>query len=494
MCPSCGKMLPPDAPLGLCPQCLIQSGFNTATDPGSQSMQSGFEPPSLEELSKLFPHLEILEFLGRGGMGAVYKARQPRLDRFVALKILRPAVSGSGFAERFNREARALARLNHPRIVTVHDFGVAGDLHYLVMEYVDGPNLRQTERSGRLTPEQALRIVPQICEALQFAHDQGIVHRDIKPENILLDKDGRIKITDFGIAKLVGVNADRSSLTGARDVVGTPHYMAPEQIENPSDVDHRADIYSLGVVFYEMLTGELPLGRFAPPSKRVEVDVRLDEVVLRSLEKERDRRYQQAAQIKTHVETISGSPQPSIVQTPPYREPITYIYIPALALYGAQALMLVPAELAIFREDLNAAFGWIVLNLMVLMVSYITWGVLHYECWKALPERYRATTPGRAAGFLFIPLFNFVWVFISMTKLAKGFNAWRADFPELPVRNMSALAVTKAITFVCYWTLAWIPGLVSAVALADLLVFALYYRGIVFNANLMIRPRKAITT
>ncbi|HEY1790521.1 MAG TPA: protein kinase, partial [Verrucomicrobiae bacterium] len=276
-----------------------------------------FVPPPVEEIARLFPQFEILGFIGKGGMGAVYKARQPGLDRLVALKVLPPAVgSDPSFAERFTREARALARLNHPNIVAVYDFGTAGALNYLVMEFVDGANLRDVERTGRLSPEQALAIVPQICEALQFAHNEGIVHRDIKPENLLLDKKGRLKITDFGIAKILDVPSGKASLTGAKEVVGTPHYMAPEQIEKPQTVDHRADIYSLGVVFYEMLTGELPLGKFAPPSKKAPVDARLDEVVLHTLEKEPERRYQQASQVKTDVETITGtaskSPQASL--------------------------------------------------------------------------------------------------------------------------------------------------------------------------------------
>ena len=287
----------------------MKAGLNTGTEPGGEGAKgAGFVPPPVADIAKLFPQLEILEFIGKGGMGAVYEARQPNLDRLVALKILPPTAAGDpGFAERFNREARALARLNHPNIVAVHDFGQAGNLHYLVMEFVDGGNLRQIEQAGRLAPEQALAIVPQICEALQFAHNEGIVHRDIKPENILLDKKGRVKITDFGIAKFFGLTAEQAPLTGARDVVGTPHYMAPEQIEKPRIVDHRADIYSLGVVFYEMLTGELPLGKFAPPSRKVQVDVRLDEVVLQALEKEPSLRYQQASQVKTAVETIVRS-------------------------------------------------------------------------------------------------------------------------------------------------------------------------------------------
>ncbi len=156
----------------------------------------------------------MLECLGRGGMGAVYKARQPKLNRLVALKILAPEKGADPkFAERFLREAQALARLSHPNIVAVHDFGEADGLYYLLMEYVDGVTLRQLLQGQKIAPEQALSIVPKICEALQFAHEQGIVHRDIKPENVLLDKQGRVKIADFGIAKLVGAEAPRLSLT-----------------------------------------------------------------------------------------------------------------------------------------------------------------------------------------------------------------------------------------------------------------------------------------
>src|SRR6266404_3252988 len=304
-CPQCGTPLPTGALEGLCPACLLKQG---QTETGTQPDATPFEPPSVEAVAKLFPQLEILAFIGKGGMGAVYKARQPALDRLVALKILPPQVaSGPGFAERFSREARALARLSHPNIVGIYEFGQAGGLPFFVMEFVDGLNLRELEQAAQLTPRQALQIVPQICEALQFAHDEGIVHRDIKPENILLDKKGRVKIADFGIAKIMGGEERDVAITETKNAIGTPHYMAPEQVEKPQTVDHRADIFSLGVVFYEMLTGELPLGKFAPPSRKVEVDVRLDDVVLRALEKEPERRYQQASQVKTAVETIAST-------------------------------------------------------------------------------------------------------------------------------------------------------------------------------------------
>ena len=313
-CPQCGAELPANAPQGLCPACLLERGLESQRPAeGSAAApqgSAGFTPPLIEDLAPYFPNLEILELLGQGGMGAVYKARQRELDRLVALKVLPPGIGyDAAFAERFKREARSLARLNHPSIVAVYDFGQAAGLYYFVMEYVDGVNLRQMERTERLAPREALGIVVQVCEALQFAHDEGIVHRDIKPENILLDKKGRVKIADFGLAKLLGRGPADFTLTQPQQVMGTPHYMAPEQMEHPAEVDQRADIYSLGVVFYEMLTGELPLGRFAPPSQKYQVDVRLDEVVLKALEKEPARRYQHASEVKTDVEEISRGPQ-----------------------------------------------------------------------------------------------------------------------------------------------------------------------------------------
>jgi serine/threonine protein kinase len=257
-----------------------------------------------------------------------------------------------------------LAKLNHPGIVTLYEFGnVSGTgvspvsseeienqkhtgkmpvpLYFFLMEFVDGVNLRQLLHAGRISAREALAIVPQICDALQFAHDQGIVHRDIKPENILLDRRGRVKVADFGLAKIVGtersanlpIGANPSDnpnepirrsapqeLTDAGKVMGTPQYMSPEQIAAPGEVDHRADIYALGVVFYQMLTGELPGKKIEPPSHKVHIDVRLDEIVLRALEKNPELRYQQVSEVKTCVETIaenqiSGGKQEHAPQT-----------------------------------------------------------------------------------------------------------------------------------------------------------------------------------
>ena len=311
LCPQCQSPLPPGHSGTLCPACLLQLGFESqavAAEAATATYRPRFVIPTPEELAARFPQLEILERIGYGGMGVVYRARQKDLDRIVALKILRSDFEGDrNFSDRFQREARALARLNHPNIVTVYDFGRQDDLYYFLMEYIDGTNLRQVEQTGQLTPAQALAIVPQVCGALQYAHEQGVVHRDIKPENILVLRDGRVKIADFGLAKITG-QTDDGPLTGTWQVLGTPHYMAPEQIEHPTTVDHRADIYSLGVVLYEMLTGELPLGRFPLPSRKVQIDVRLDDVVLRALEKEPARRYQQATDVQTAVEQIQQTP------------------------------------------------------------------------------------------------------------------------------------------------------------------------------------------
>ncbi|MBX3747082.1 MAG: serine/threonine protein kinase [Verrucomicrobiae bacterium] len=308
-CPKCGGYIPGEATQGLCPKCALAAvAMATEIDP----RPSRAVPPTLASVAAAFPQLEILELIGTGGMGAVYKARQPKLDRWVALKLLSPSLATSAaFAERFHREARVLARLNHPGIVSVHDFGEMGGFFFLLMEFVDGVNLRQAMEAGRFTPAQALALVPRICEALQFAHDEGILHRDIKPENILLDARGRVKIVDFGIAKLLGDTTAEANLTGSGLAVGTPHYMAPEQLERPQEVDQRADIYSLGVVLYEMLTGELPIGRFAPPSQKAPMDPRVDDVVLRTLEKERERRQRTATEVKAQVETITST-RPSV--------------------------------------------------------------------------------------------------------------------------------------------------------------------------------------
>ena len=304
-CPTCSTIVTDDLPGGLCPSCLMAAARKSSPDyDPTEGIIRRIEPPSIDELAGLFPELDVKEMIGAGGMGAVYKARQISLDRMVAIKIFLFQDNDPRTTERFKQEARSLAKFNHQNIVTIHDVGKRGSFHYLMMEFVEGPNLRQVADAGELSPSEALALVPQLCDALQYAHDKGIVHRDIKPENVMLDREGVIKIADFGLAKITN-QASELNLTNTRQVMGTLNYMAPEQRERPGDVDHRADIYSLGVVIYEMLTGELPLGRFDAPSKMVEMDGRMDEVVMRALEKEPSRRYQQASELKTGIELVA---------------------------------------------------------------------------------------------------------------------------------------------------------------------------------------------
>jgi outer membrane protein assembly factor BamB/predicted Ser/Thr protein kinase len=322
-CPRCGTPLPSNAPEGLCPQCL--GALNFTGDTGFTNAEGGHKaPPTPEEIAPHFPQLEVLDCLGRGGMGVVYKARQRTLGRLVALKLLAPErEKDAHFSERFTREAQALAALNHPHIVTIHDFGQSNGYYFLIMEFVDGVNLRQLLRARKLSPEEALAIVPPLCEALQYAHERGIVHRDIKPENLLLANDGRIKVVDFGIAKMLGTEGQLAEEQAA----GTPGYMAPEQCETPQHVDSRADIYSLGVVFYEMLTGELPAKELEAPSRKVAIDVRIDQVVLRALEKSPDLRWQTAAEMRTGVEEAAAARGGSTTAAPGGSPPSRWLLV-----------------------------------------------------------------------------------------------------------------------------------------------------------------------
>jgi hypothetical protein len=250
-----------------------------------------------EETPPQFPNLQLQEVLGRGGMGVVYRAVQPRLNRTVALKVLTPKLTDEpGALERFTREATAMAKLQHPNIVTLHDFGIHGGVPFFVMEYVEGRSLRKLLQEGPLPPQRALEIAVTLCSTLDYAHRRGVVHRDLKPENVLLDAEGRVKLADFGLAQLGGTESTR--LTGPHAAMGTPGYMAPEQVDRPQQVDLRADLYSLGILLYEMLTGNLPVGSFAPPSARSGVDARLDQVVLRLLDREPGRRFESAEVLK----------------------------------------------------------------------------------------------------------------------------------------------------------------------------------------------------
>lgn len=295
---------------GLSPDELFARGMQSVKMTGAGGLNT-WEPPSIPEAARLFPQYEVLELIGRGGMGAVYKARQLALDRIVAIKLLPLEVSvDNDFAERFKREARTMARMNHPHIVSVFDFGTTSEGHlFFVMEYVEGTTLHHIIKTTGLKPPQALEIIVGVCEALAYAHVEGVVHRDIKPANVLVDVRGRVKVTDFGLARLNNSTPEQMGYTMTGTVLGTPDYMAPEQ-KRGMRVDHRADIYSLGVMLYEMLCGQVPQGIFDPPSIRAGVDERVDQVVIRAMQQEPDRRYQNTAEMRQEVQTIRMSHDP----------------------------------------------------------------------------------------------------------------------------------------------------------------------------------------
>jgi tRNA A-37 threonylcarbamoyl transferase component Bud32 len=427
----------------------MESGVATVESPlrGSSPPTSPdsarFVPPEPASLAAHFPQLEIIELLGHGGMGAVYKARQKNLDRLVALKIIRPeAADTPAFAERFNREARMLARLNHPHIVSIYDFGEVSvsdpggsprpprSLYFFLMEYVDGSSLRQQMRSGELTPQQALKVVPQICDALQYAHDEGIVHRDIKPENILLDKRGRVKIADFGLAKLAAPTTDDFTLTATHHVLGTVRYMAPEQMEGSHSVDHRADIYSLGVVFYEMLTREVPAGHFEPPSKKVEIDVRLDEIVLRALAREPERRYQHASDVKDEVESICKLLPAEKIATGSgeFKTRLQRLIAPAVGMLAIGSALIVWLALAIGGRLPSGFEDWWVVGLaapLLLLGGFAMSGGRAY--WLAFVASLACLSIGFASLY-----FIFIVPFVPLAALVVGgYSLWQLMQPEV---------------------------------------------------------------
>lgn len=273
--------------------------------------------PTPAELTAMMPTGEYVfdAPIGQGGMGAVYRGQQLKLERAVAIKILhKEHGTDYSYPERFRREAQVLAQMNHPNIVSVYDFGLVGDYLYYVMEYIEGTDLHQLLGARQVTQARALEIMPALCDALHYAHEKGLVHRDIKPANVLVANDGRIKLADFGLAK----RFDRPStmLTMSNMAMGTPEYAAPEQYDTQAVIDHRADIYALGVVFYQLLTGTVPRGAWQPPSTLTGCDPRLDAVIIRALMPNRDQRYSSAAEFKYNLMSSITVPLPPLKAPP----------------------------------------------------------------------------------------------------------------------------------------------------------------------------------
>ncbi|GEP43128.1 protein kinase domain-containing protein [Brevifollis gellanilyticus] len=265
--------------------------------------------PTPQELTQMMPggvyQLDLQ--IGLGGMGAVYRGRHLQLGRAIAIKILHQHHGTDyAYAERFRREAQAMAQMNHPNIVSVYDFGIVGEYLYYVMEFIQGIDLHQSICHGTTPPLKAIDIMVKVSDALTYAHSQGIVHRDIKPANILLAEDGRIKVADFGLAKRF--DSQLTMLTQTNMAMGTPDYAAPEQYDSKAEIDPRADIYALGVVFYQILTGLLPRGSWHPPSAISGCDTRIDAVILRALKPEREQRQQSAEEFKNELLAILVAP------------------------------------------------------------------------------------------------------------------------------------------------------------------------------------------
>jgi serine/threonine protein kinase len=303
---------------------------------------------------------QIMEELGRGGMAVVYRAYQPSLSRYVAIKVLPPQLAfDQQFVQRFLREARAAASLRHPNIVVVHDVGDQDGLYYIVMEYLEGRTLKEVlEQEGSLPLERVMHVLEQIAGALDYAHKRGFVHRDVKPANIFVGEGDRVTLTDFGIAKAV---SEAEHLTRTGTLVGTPEYMSPEQAEG-GVVDHRTDLYALGIVLYQMLTGRVPfkgntphstlyavVHQPPPPPRQINpaLPPSVEVVVLKAVAKRPEQRFPHGAEMAAALHDAVAGRARSRYEPPPRqrRSPLIWIMAALAAVLvltaGAFALLLV---------------------------------------------------------------------------------------------------------------------------------------------------------
>ncbi len=266
-----------------------------------QAPQPSFKAPDIAELAPLFPGYEFEILIAVGGMGAVYRAIQKSLDRTVAIKILPKEFSeDASFCAGFEAEAKAMARLNHPNLIGVYDFGEVMGMLYIVMEYVPGKSLYHSAHGIAIDPQEVVRIVTGICSGLAHAHEHGIIHRDIKPSNILLDLNAQPKIGDFGLARPI-----EKKVQEGEEIFGTPHYTAPEVVKAPHTVDNRADIFSVGVMIHELLTGRLPADDRRSASAIVHCNPRFDAIIRKASHPVAAARYPSAAKLAEDLQQVN---------------------------------------------------------------------------------------------------------------------------------------------------------------------------------------------
>jgi serine/threonine-protein kinase len=286
-------------------------GESPSPDQPSEPAVPGGKSPDTLKPGDTVGGYRIEKMIGRGGMAVVYRGTEISSQRVVAVKVLKERFSSSAKAlARFDREFLALEALNHPNIVGVLDKGIDQGVNYFVMEHVNGASFSRLLRHRELAFNTKAQILLHIASALDYAHRRGIVHRDVKPDNVLIDRAGRAKLADFGIAQLTRSHLPSSSITVASSFMGTADYMAPEQRMDAKTVDHRADIYAFGVTMYEVFTGKLPLGNFPLPSQlNPELSKRMDGIILRALQQDPSDRYQSIAELAADIRreiSVSG--------------------------------------------------------------------------------------------------------------------------------------------------------------------------------------------
>ena len=464
-CPTCKTPLPADAPEGLCPACLLQPTVASVTRPPPPGPHSYAEPRATETKNPVpgtrlgyVGDYELLEEIARGGMGVVYRARQTSLKRIVAVKMIRSGeLAGATEVKRFRAEAEAAAQLQHPNIVAIHEIGEHEGRHFFSMDFVAGKNLAQIADGKPVAERQAAEWVGSIAEAVQFAHQRGVLHRDLKPQNILVDAEGRPHVTDFGLAK--NLRAD-SGVTQAGAVMGSPSYMAPEQARGRNDlVGPASDVYALGAVLYELLTGRAPfrgespvetLHRVVndevarPGSLNPGVSADLETICLKCLEKDPTLRYPTARALAEDVARfLAGEP----VQARP-----------------ANAFRRAMSWSRRHRSAVTALASLAILGLVAL--AYALWEQTQYLTWlNAHPGHVK--TPGprtaeiKAGGVGYFAFFALIYAALFYKKLSMR-QPWKMLFdpagafgPRFPVApgwvaffaGLGALGVLTAFVY-----------------------------------------------